>query len=75
VQCDELRTAVSDQQLRSDLSTALFIGGGALAVGGVVLFLVSSTKSGTSTRGETRIVPIATGREGRRAVSGDFGDF
>ena len=69
--------ATYDQLLQQDLRTGFFIGGGALVLGGAALFLLSSPKEGSSsgsgsTKGVTRIVPIATGRETGLGVVGRF---
>jgi hypothetical protein len=71
VPCAKLRDTVDDQNLREDLRAGFFIGGGVLVIGGAALFLVSSP-SGSSTRGMTRVVPIATGRDAGLAVVGRF---
>ncbi|MDF2692485.1 MAG: hypothetical protein K0S65_868, partial [Labilithrix sp.] len=69
--CSNLTKKVDDQNMSGDLRTGFLIGGGALLVGGAVLFLVSSP-SGSSTRGGARLVPIANGRETGLAVVGRF---
>lgn len=69
--CAKLTTAVDDQHSKETLRTALFVGGGAFVLGGVVLFLVSPPK-GEPTRGSVRVVPVATGRETGIGLVGRF---
>jgi hypothetical protein len=71
VKCAELNVAVNNQNARENVSTGLLIGGGALFVGGAVLFALSSPKD-TSTRGGIRVIPIANGREAGLGVFGRF---
>jgi hypothetical protein len=72
-QCPKLSAAVDDQTSNENLRTAFFIGGGALVIGGAVLFLVSSPSSDRSpTRGGLRVLPLATARETGIAVVGRF---
>jgi hypothetical protein len=70
--CTELSGKVDDQNTKTNLSTGFLIGGGALVVGGAVLFLVSSPSGSSSTQGRTRIVPMANGRETGLALVGRF---
>lgn len=70
-QCAQLKKNVDDQNLRQDLRTGFFIGGGVLVVGGAVLFLLSSPKSETTQTG-ARVVPFATARDAGLAVVGRF---
>lgn len=73
ITCAQLDAQVKDQLVQEDLRTGLFIGGGALVVGGAALFLLSSpSKEGDTTRGSARIVPIATGRETGVGLVGRF---
>ncbi|MBX3224183.1 MAG: hypothetical protein KF795_26945 [Labilithrix sp.] len=71
VVCASLRTETTNQNTRENLRTGFFIGGGVLAVGGAVLFLVSgpSTKATGAT---TRVAPFASARDAGLAVSGTF---
>ena len=68
-QCAKLRTNVDDQSQREGLRTGFFIGGGALVVGGAVLFLVSSPK-GERTQTGARVVPFASTRDAGISVLG-----
>jgi len=62
---------IDNQNMRNDIRTGLFIGGGVLVVGGAVLFLVSSPKS-EPTRGGPRVIPFASSRDAGIAVIGRF---
>jgi len=73
VPCAQLEAQVKDQLLQEDVRTGLFIGGGALVLGGAALFLLSSPKKeGEAMRGGARVVPIATGREAGVGLVGRF---
>ena len=71
ITCAKLRTEIDNQNMRNDVRTGLFIGGGVLVVGGAVLFLVSSPKS-EPTRGGPRVIPFASSRDAGIAVIGSF---
>ena len=71
VTCTKLRVEIDNQNMRNDIRTGLFIGGGVLVVGGAVLFLVSSPKS-EPTRGGPRVIPFASSRDAGIAVIGRF---
>ncbi|MBX3202487.1 MAG: tetratricopeptide repeat protein [Labilithrix sp.] len=71
VACAKLQTETGNQNTRGDLRTAFLIGGGVLAVGGAVLFLVS-TPDEKPTTGKARVIPFASAREGGLAVVGTF---
>ncbi len=71
VTCTKLRVEIDNQNMRNDIRTGLFIGGGVLVVGGAVLFLVSSPKS-EPTRGGPRVIPYASSRDAGIAVIGRF---
>lgn len=69
--CARLRTETTNQSTHEDLRTAFLLGGGALVVGGAVLFLVSSPdeKPTTST---ARLLPFANARDAGLAIVGAF---
>jgi hypothetical protein len=70
-QCGELNTLESDYKSASTLSTVFLVSGGALVVGGAVLFLVSSPKRNEPTRG-MRFVPMASSKEAGISWMGTF---
>jgi hypothetical protein len=70
-QCAELKTLESDYKSASTLSTVFLVSGGALVVGGAVLFIVSSPKRSEPTRG-MRVVPMATSKEAGISWMGTF---
>lgn len=69
--CAKLRGALDNQSQQQDIRTGLFIGGGALVLGGAVLFLVSSPDS-KATRTGARVVPYASSRDAGLTVLGTF---
>ncbi len=69
--CGALEKNVDEQRQRETLRTAFFIGGGALVVGGAVLFLVSPPKSEAPRTG-MRVLPFMSGRDAGVAVLGRF---
>jgi len=73
-QCTALQKNVDDQTQRESLRAGFFIGGGALVVGGAVLFLVSSPKSTSSEPAQAgvRVLPYTTGRDTGLALLGRF---
>jgi len=72
-QCSDLKGLESDYKSASTLSTVFLVSGGALFVGGAVLFAVSSPKNGSEppARG-MRVVPMASAREAGISWMGTF---
>lgn len=71
VACANLQAETSNQNTGRDLRTAFLIGGGVLALGGAVLFLVSAPAEKPSA-GRARIVPFAGARDAGLTVVGTF---
>ncbi len=71
--CNDLRDAVKAEDREGTLRTAFLVSGGALVVGGAVLFLVSPPQaSKRESPHAMRFVPYASAREGGFALSGRF---
>ncbi len=69
--CGELQSKVDERNSQETLRAAFLIGGGALVLGGAVLFLVSGSKSEPGRRG-SRFLPVASGRYLGLTMSGSF---
>lgn len=70
--CSELKSLESDYKSQSTLGTTFLIGGGVLAVGGAVLFVVSSPKRSSQPSHGMRVIPVATSKEAGFAWMGTF---
>jgi hypothetical protein len=67
--CDRLASAADTQESQQNVATGLFVGGGALVLGGALLFLLSPPKSG---RTAIVVLPTATTQGGGVGVGGQF---
>ncbi|GAC1523148.1 MAG: hypothetical protein NVS3B10_23210 [Polyangiales bacterium] len=71
-QCAELTSLESDYKSASTLSTVFMVSGGALAIGGAILFIASSHKRSSEPSRGMRIIPMASSKEAGVSWMGTF---
>jgi hypothetical protein len=69
--CAELSAALDNRDTRETLRAAFLVGGGALLVGGLVVFLVSAPSASKHSQG-TVIVPVLSAGQAGMSVMGRF---